>query len=174
MKAIITSTLLFFFVGLLVGMNDVVAESLFCQRLFQSATLESESDKEDYLFRIVYGADLKFDSKGYLLPVEVDGEMSGQPVTLPLVHPTEWKTIARMFALPKFRKKNQLAWLLKIKKDKVEKLTNQSHVLLPMHGEFFGVVNRDAIEAILKFGWEYKPELANEGQQLSEWQPILK
>lgn len=127
-------------------------------------------DTSETLCRLLYGPDYLrsglngfIDNESYLLSnhhsIEANEVEAIDNRILPLVHPDEWETIARVLAFPYNQQGGKFA-LITINSACIEELSNQPHFLLP-HGEYYGKVHSEYVSTVDNYEWELSEEQPN-------------
>lgn len=152
-----------------------------CKARFTLSALKKDKSS-DFLYRIVKVKKLKFDKKGFLLQqgkkVVPDGskvhniDKSFNAISLPLVAPSEWETIATALRWDHKLKERSTFILLRIRRSKIRNLKNRRHSLL-REGEFFGEVHKNAIESAYLFGWEQTNQLPDIPKETYAAWPVI-
>lgn len=105
--------------------------------------------------------DFLVDPQGYLLSHETREKPDGgytrningfDQRSLPLVHPSEWEVIARMFAWHEYRKSGATFKLLTIDTKIINILGTAPHGVLD-YPEYFGMVPKSAILTTTEYTW---------------------
>mgnify|MGYP001606982669 CR=1 FL=1 len=112
------------------------------------------------LSRITSDLEYHVDSEGYIVShsskLNEEGKYINKegydPRSLPLIHPTEWETIARMFAFSRFKLFNMNFKLLEIDASRIEITAHRIHPSLK-HGEYFAKVQESAIISNKEYSW---------------------
>jgi hypothetical protein len=102
----------------------------------------------EVLCRVTYPAYLKSDGE-YLYPHGFN-EDSPNGLSVPLVHPNEWQTIAKFFNWNRDNSPARGMRLVRIKAEQIEGLVCRSHDRLG-HGEYFGRVPKKAILEVIEY-----------------------
>ncbi len=111
--------------------------------------------KPDYLYRLSYEDELRFDDDGYLIS-HFEGTKQDRR-SVPLVEEKDLEAIARFFLFTKLMSSEKPFFVLKILASDVKEKTTKAHQLF-VGEEHHGFVHRDAIKSVLRGEWKHDHE----------------